>query len=126
MAGMMVGEASAGAGVLSGSIRCVTAGMGTAGAVLEASDARGAGPSKSNSSKPVRWSADIESKPVSGAAAPGIAAGDRLDPLGEEVIPAVSSVLEGGNGSVGIGDAKVLLVAETAVELVAFQLVEAI
>ena len=74
MGGVIVGMASAGAAALSGSA-WEAEGIGGGAATLRVSGARGAATSNSMPSKPVRCSASIESKSLSGGPDGGVAAG---------------------------------------------------
>ena len=126
VAGILAGLMSADAAALSGSIRVVAAGMGTAGAMLGASDARGAGPSKSSPSKPVRCSDNIVSNSVAGIAASGMAKCERVDPLAEDVGPAVRPTLVGGRLWEPLGDTTVASLVVTAAGPMLLPLIAAI
>ena len=122
----MVGVVSAVGAALSGSNRSVASGMGAVGAMLGASEARGAGASKSSPSKPVRCSDNIVSNSVAGIAASGMATCERVDPLAEDVGPAVRPTLVGGRLSGALGDTTVASLVVTAAGPMLLPLIAAI
>ena len=110
---MMVGLASTGSAVLASSVRPGAAGSGAALAILRESEGRGAAPSNSMPSKPVRCSPSISSNSGS-----GIAVCDRAEAVADVAVATPKSGLARRGVSRRLVEATETVFAATNPELV--------